>query len=121
MTTAFTVESETIHEDRAIVAVAGEVDLYTAPQLQRVLEERLARGTAGVVVDLEETTFLDSSGLSVLIGALRSLRERDGQLVIVNRDASIARTLAITGLDRVLTVVQSRSEALELLAASSGS
>ncbi|HEX4110246.1 MAG TPA: STAS domain-containing protein [Solirubrobacteraceae bacterium] len=107
----FTVDVEPLGGGRVVVAVGGEVDLYTAPKLKAALSEQIGNGLIGVIVDLGSTSFLDSSGLGVLIGALRALRERDAELVLVNRNPSIARTMSITGLDRVFTLVDSRAAA----------
>ena len=72
-----------------------------------------------IVVDLTETTFLDSTALGVLIGAVKRLRSRDGVLTIVNTDANIAKTFEITGLDQIFTIRPTREEAIEALDAGS--
>jgi anti-sigma B factor antagonist len=56
------------------------------------------------VVDLTDTTFLDSTALGVLIGAVKRLRSRDGRLTIVNVDDNIAKTFEITGLDQIFPI-----------------
>lgn len=98
-----------------MIAVAGEIDLYTAPDLKQLLTQVIEDGATGVVMDLSGTTFLDSTGLGVLIGGLKRLRSRDGALAVVNVDDSIARTFEITGLDQIFTIRASRDEALAAL------
>lgn len=100
---------------RHVIAVTGEIDLYTAPDLKQLLTQVIEGGATGVVIDLSGTTFLDSTGLGVLIGALKRLRSRDGALAVVNVDDSIARTFEITGLDQIFTIRESRDEALAAL------
>jgi anti-sigma B factor antagonist len=80
-----------------------------------VLTEAIESGEHRVVIDLSEVSFLDSTALGVLIGAVKRLRSRGGALAIVNTDASIAKTFQITGLDQIFTIVPSREEALAAL------
>ena len=98
-----------------VIAVRGEIDLFTAPELKRVLTEAIESGEHRVVIDLTEVTFLDSTALGVLIGGVKRLRSRDGALAIVNTDGSIAKTFQITGLDQIFTILPSREEALAAL------
>lgn len=111
----FATRHEPQENGRHIIAVAGEIDLYTAPDLKQLLTQVIEDGATGVVMDLSETTFLDSTGLGVLIGGLKRLRSRDGALAVVNVDDSISRTFEITGLDQIFTIRASRDEALAAL------
>ena len=111
----FSLKQEPIDADRHVVAVTGEIDLFTAPELKSTLAEAVEAGHSRIVVDLTETTFLDSTALGVLIGAVKRLRSRGGALAIVNTDTSIAKTFEITGLDQVFTILPSREEALAAL------
>lgn len=99
-----------------VVAVAGEVDIFTAPELKRAIAAAIDGGARAVVVDLTETRFLDSTALGVLIGAVKRLRPLDGRLLIVNTEPSTAKTFEITGLDQIFTIVGTRDEALGQLA-----
>lgn len=107
------------HEVRgevAVVHVAGEVDLVTAPRLTGELtavEEQLP--TLGkVVVDLSEVTFLASAGLQALVEHKQRCREAGVDLCVV-AGGSVTRTIDITGLNEVLTVCPSLDEALEAI------
>jgi anti-sigma B factor antagonist len=111
----FSLTTESIDEQRHVVAVAGELDISTAPQLKSALGDAVASGHTRIVVDLTSTSFLDSSGLGVLIGVVKRLRARDGVLAIVNTNASIAQTLELSGLDRTLAIHATRAEAVEAL------
>jgi anti-sigma B factor antagonist len=111
----FAVSEESLDAQRHLVAVRGEIDLFTAPELKQVLTEAVEQGKSRVVVDLSETTFLDSTALGVLIGAVKRLRSREGALAIVNTDTNIAKTFEITGLDQVFTILPTRDEALRAL------
>jgi len=120
MPTDFKLTDEALDGDRHVVAVAGEIDLFTAPDLKQRLASLIESGRRQLVLDLTETTFLDSTGLGVLIGAVKRLRSRDGELVIVNQDETIGKTFEITGLDQIFTIRSSRSEALEAFAGTHG-
>ena len=68
----------------------------------------IAAGVDRVVVDLTETTFIDSSSLGVLIGAHRRLKARGGRLMVACDDEAILKTFRITGLDSVFTLARLR-------------
>ena len=91
----------------------GEVDVYTAPRLKEGLVEMIEGGCANVVVDLEAVSFIDSSGLGVLVSALRRARERDGTVHIVCTRENILKIFRITGLDKVFPVFADVAEARE--------
>jgi anti-sigma B factor antagonist len=111
----FSLSEESLDEQRHVVAVTGEIDLFTAPELKTVLSEAVEAGRTRIVVDLSETSFLDSTALGVLIGAVKRLRSRNGVLTIVNTDANIAKTFEITGLDQIFTIRPTRDEAIQAL------
>ncbi len=115
MPAEFGLSEEALGQARHVVAVRGEIDLFTAPELKKTLQEAIENGATRVVVDLSETTFLDSTALGVLIGAVKRLRSRDGSLAIVNTDASIAKTFEITGLDQIFTILDTRDAAVQAL------
>jgi anti-sigma B factor antagonist len=88
----------------AAVAVSGEVDITTAPDLRAWLTRALDDGAAKVVLDLSGVEFMDSSGLSVLVGAHRRLARLGGRLGIVGVSPIVARLLSVTGLHRIFDV-----------------
>ena len=112
METDFSLSDDDVDGDCLVVAVRGDLDLFTAPELKRRLTDAIEGGTTRVVVDLDEATSIDSTTLGVLIGAVKRLRLRDGDLAVVCTDATIARTFEITGLDEVFGVLDTREEAL---------
>jgi len=91
----------------------GEIDAFTAPSLRDDLRHLVEDvGAVNVVVDLEAVTFLDSSALGALVGVLRRLRERNGQLRIVQPVTAAARIFELTGLDAVLDLYPDRAAAV---------
>jgi len=96
-----------------VVAAGGEIDAHTAPRLRGQLHKVLAEpGVTHLVIDLSSATFLDSSALGVLVGALKRMKEADGQLDIVLPTSPLRRIFEITALDRVLVLHETRAEAL---------
>jgi anti-sigma B factor antagonist len=95
-----------------VVGLTGEVDLYTAPELKSELLRLVAEGPNRIVVDLSGATFVDSTTLGVLLGAVKRLRLVGGELVIVCSDLNIRRILSITLLDRAFTIYDTLDDAL---------
>lgn len=93
------------------VVLDGEVDVYTAPTLKTELVEAIEGGCNNVIVDLERVGFIDSSGLGVLVSALRRARERDGAVRIVCTRDNILKIFRITGLDKVFPIFGDLAEA----------
>jgi anti-sigma B factor antagonist len=114
-TPEFRLEDEPVDEVTHVVSVHGDVDLFTAPELKQRIVDVIERGRTRIVVDLTGATSIDSTTLGVLIGAVKRLRLRDGDLAVAARDPMIVRTFEITGLDEVFGVLSSREEAVERL------
>ena len=106
----FASSTESLGDGAYVVALAGEVDLYTAPELRRELFDVIRRGAKDVVVDLSRTTFIDSTTLGVLVDAARRLRP-SGRVRLVCTDANILKVFQITALDRLFTIHPSLVEA----------
>jgi anti-sigma B factor antagonist len=96
----------------AVVALAGEIDLYTCPEFKQELLRVIADGATLIVVDLTKTTFIDSTALGVIIRGVERLKQRDGRLVVVCADPNIVKIFEVTGLNRIFSVYGSRDEAL---------
>ena len=108
----FDVTTEQLGDSTFVIALTGEVDLYTAPEFKQQLLDAIAKGAKNVVVDLSGTTFIDSTTLGVLVGGVKRLRSNDGQLALVCSDRNITKIFEITGLDRVFTIYPTRDEAV---------
>jgi anti-sigma B factor antagonist len=111
----FSVRTEQLSADAYLIALTGEVDLYTAPEFKQELLDAIAKGAKHVVVDLSGTTFIDSTTLGVLVGGVKRLRTNDGQLSLICSDRNITKIFEITGLDRVFTIHATRDEAISAL------
>jgi anti-sigma B factor antagonist len=84
-----------------IIAVGGEIDVYTAPRLRESIVSAIEEGHRRLIVDVEQVEFLDSTGLGVLVGALKRVRGDGGSLDIVCTHERILKIFEITGLDKV--------------------
>ena len=111
----FDIKTEQLADDAYVISLAGEVDLYTAPEFKQQLLEVIGQGGKEVVVDFSDTTFIDSTTLGVLVGGVKRLRPAGGSLAIVCADQNICKIFEITGLDRVFPIHGSREEALAAL------
>ena len=109
----FDIKTEQLNDDAYVISLAGEVDLYTAPEFKQQLLEVIGQGGKEVVVDFSNTTFIDSTTLGVLVGGVKRLRPTGGSLALVCTDQNISKIFEITGLDRVFPIYKSREEALE--------
>jgi anti-sigma B factor antagonist len=86
-----------------VLAVRGEIDLVTAPTLWESLADAIP-DTKRLVVDLRDTQFIDSTGLGVLVRALKRLRHHGGDLVLRSPRPNARKILSMTCLDRVITI-----------------
>ena len=105
-------ETSAITDGEFVVALSGDIDLYTAPDLKAELVRLTDHGAKRIVVDLTPTTFIDSTTLGVLLGGLKRLRSTGGELVLVCIDRNIRKIFEITLLDRVFPIFETREEAL---------
>src|SRR5205814_10724976 len=108
----FDIKTEQISDDAYVISLAGEVDLYTAPEFKQQLLDVISQGGKEVIVDFSDTTFIDSTTLGVLVGGVKRLRTNDGQLSLVCSDRNITKIFEITGLDRVFSIYPTRDEAI---------
>ena len=103
-----------------VLAVKGEVDVYSAPRLREKLVELVSEGHRQIVVDLEGVDFLDSTGLGVLVGGLKRLRSHGGDLSLVCTQARILKVFEITGLTTVFSIASTVDEATGRLSTGRG-
>ncbi len=98
--------------EHTVLEVGGEVDVYTAPRLRERLIELIDGGARNVVVDLGKVDFLDSTGLGVLVGALKRVRSHDGDLRLACSRPRILKVFEITDLTKVFPISPSVDEAI---------
>ena len=105
--------SEQFRGGTSVVTVAGEVDVATAPALRDCLDQAVRRAEGAVVVDLLGVTFIDSTGLGVLIGAQRGCAEDGRELQLVIAEPRILKVFEITGLTELFPIVATLEESAD--------
>ena len=106
-------ETRTVESEPPVIELEGEVDVYTAPQLKQQMISLLESGAKELIVDLTKVEYLDSTALGVLIGGLKRMRERDGNMVLVCPSPRIRRVFEITGLDKIFDIFNAQEDAAE--------
>jgi len=97
-----------------VVRAQGEIDVWTADILRQSLRDVQSEGEPRVIVDLSEVPFVDSTGIGVLVGALKRSREAGGSLQLVVTSDGVRKVLRITSLDQVFPIHNSVAEAVEV-------
>jgi len=98
-------------EGQAILFLQGELDAFTAPKLSEHLTPLVTNpGLSKVFVDLEHLSYMDSTGIGIFIGALKSANKSGCQLVIQNAPQRIERLFSITGLHQLIPMVSGKGE-----------
>jgi anti-anti-sigma factor len=102
------------HGDVPVVAIAGEIDASNAKEIADRLRAALSNRSETLVVDLSDTTYIDSAGLNVLFELSTALHERQQELhLIVGQPSPIARMVTIVGLDAAVQTHPTRTAALD--------
>ena len=109
------IETLALDDQTQVLEVEGQVDLYSAPTLKEHTWRVIDSGARRVIVDLSRVSFMDSTGLGVLIGALKRLRTAHGSLALVVTDYDIERLFELTGLDGTFQIYRTRDQAIEKL------
>ena len=95
-----TLEVDRVGDDD-VITVGGELDMYTVPRLRQAIADVAGDGPLSIVLDFQGVEFIDSTGLGVLVGALRRVRQSEGRLVIRGLRPNVFKVFEITGLDEV--------------------
>ena len=98
-----------------LLRVRGQLDIAGSPHFKETLFATIDDGAVGLVVDLVDVTFVDSSGFTALIAAVKRLALRDGRVSLVSTDPSVARLLRMMRLTDVLPTFATREEAIASL------
>jgi anti-sigma B factor antagonist len=111
---SFAVAGELVGERAYVVALAGEHDLQSAPVIAEQLRAARESGAPAILVDLAETTFLDSTVIHVLLDARAGLGDGE-HIMVTGANPDVARILALTGIDRYFAFFPTRADALASL------
>ncbi|SCY63091.1 STAS domain-containing protein [Alkaliphilus peptidifermentans] len=86
------------------IELEGEVDIYTSAQLKEAFIKLIEEKKEAIKIDAKNLEYIDSTGLGVLIGALKRLKEYNKDIIIINIKPSIKKLLNITGLDKIFII-----------------
>ncbi|TDL95360.1 anti-sigma factor antagonist [Macrococcus carouselicus] len=96
---------ETIeHESYYEIKVAGELDVYTAPELLAVLQPLHQLGTHDIHMNITDVSYMDSTGLGLFVGTLKELNKHNHELYVLGANSRIERLFEITGLKELMHV-----------------
>ncbi len=93
-------------ENTWYLSLTGEIDIYNAPDLKASLISLIEEKKGNMVIDCSQLKYIDSTGLGVLISALRRVKDYDGGITICHLKPYIQKIFALTGLDKIFTIVQ---------------
>jgi anti-sigma B factor antagonist len=102
--------------DCYVVDLSGEIDVYTSPKVKDAIGELIDRGVYYLVINLEKVRYIDSTGLGVLIGGLKRVREHGGSVNLVCTNPQIKKIFDITGLVKIFGIFESEDAAMKALA-----
>jgi anti-sigma B factor antagonist len=108
----FEVREQQSAEGVDIVSVSGEIHVSTAPRFREALDTVIENGDGKLVLDLSAVEFIDSTGLSVLLNALRLINQRQGHMAIICSNPTVLRLFEITSLDTTFEIFADRLGAI---------
>ncbi len=113
----FEVKSEELEDGIRTFTVRGELDMGTAPDLERSLDPALADSGASIMLDLSECEFIDSTGIALIVRAWQQLERAGGRLALCSHNLQVRRLLKITGVESSIPMHERRDDALAELRA----
>lgn len=98
-----------------VVDLNGEIDVYTSPKVKDVIGDLIDKGHYNLVINLEKVRYIDSTGLGVLIGGLKRVREHGGTVNLVCTNPQIKKIFDITGLVKIFGIYDDEDAAMKAL------
>lgn len=98
-----------------IVALSGDIDTYTCAKLREAIVDLINEGDLRVVINMSNVNYIDSSGLGTLVGGLRRVNEKNGELAISSATPQLLKVFNITGLSRVFDIFENEGDAVRSL------
>lgn len=95
-----------------IFDINGEIDLYNAPEIKDKIKEEMNKGKVNIIINLDKVSYIDSSGIGVLISSLSNLKKVGGALKLINVYASVRKVFELTKLTSFFDIYDSESDAL---------
>ena len=99
--------------DRVVILdIQGEIDLYNAPEIKDTMQKLIEAKKYNIIINLEQVSYIDSSGIGALISGLSNLKKYQGSLKIINVYASVKKVFELTKLTSFFEIYDSEEEAL---------
>lgn len=95
-----------------IFDINGEIDLYNAPEIKEKIKEEMNKNKVNIVINLDKVSYIDSSGIGVLISSLSNLKKVGGALKLINVYASVRKVFELTKLTSFFDIYDSETDAL---------
>nr|WP_247681514.1 anti-sigma F factor antagonist [Paenibacillus sp. Marseille-P2973] len=104
------------HRETLVVRLVGELDHHTADDVRMTLDEEIGRGICRhLVLSLESLQFMDSSGIGVILGRYKLIKQKGGRMVVCGVNPPVYRLLEMSGLFKIMSVYENESTALSEL------
>lgn len=94
-----------------IIQIEGDVDLYSSPQIRKIILEQVDQKRKSLLIDLQGVTYMDSSGVATLVEALQRMNEYKGKLCIYNIQGTVRDVFELSRLDKVFDIYEDETEA----------
>ena len=104
---------ETDNGNFVIFDINGEIDLYNAPEIKDQIKAMMDKGKVNIIINLDKVSYIDSSGIGVLISSLSNLKKAGGCLKIINVYASVRKVFELTKLTSFFDIYDSEQEAID--------
>ncbi|MBI2251917.1 MAG: STAS domain-containing protein [Armatimonadetes bacterium] len=109
------INTKQLNNKNYLIEINGEIDVYTSIKVKEVINELIDKGHYQFVISLEGVRYIDSTGLGVLIGALKKVKEHDGNINLICTSPQIKKIFNITGLVKIFEIFKNEEEALKNL------
>ena len=106
------IKTKTVDE-AVIVSITGDVDLYSSPQVRKVLLELIQKKSPALFVDLKAVNYMDSSGVATLVEALQRVKKYAGKLYIYSLQGAVRDVFELSRLDKVFQIYPDEAQALK--------
>ncbi|GAA0718439.1 anti-sigma F factor antagonist [Clostridium malenominatum] len=101
-------------EDKLLVYMMGELDHHSAEEVRNKIDDRLSReDITKLIMDFSDVSFMDSSGIGVVIGRYKKLASKNGKVCITNVSDSVKRVFELSGMFKIIQLYNTNKEALE--------
>jgi len=103
-------------DNAVIVRITGDVDLYSSPDVRKIILKLTGKKQKNILVDLRHVNYMDSSGVATLVEGLQQVNKYKGKLILFGLDAAVKEVFELSRLDKIFDIFADEETALENLA-----